>query len=59
MKEHYYVDIGYATFLVITDSGKVINTAPIVKWMVGKSWAECQVWIRKKNGSIEKLGLQG
>ena len=34
----WQIDIGYAVFGVETDaSGKIIKTAPIGKWMLGKN----------------------
>jgi hypothetical protein len=53
--ENYRIDVSYATFGIIVSNGVVINTAPIGKWMVGKSLSKIQQWVKQKQGTIDKL----
>lgn len=36
--------------IVVTDN-IVVEAAPIVKWMIGKTWDTCRDWITGKSGS--------
>lgn len=51
----YWIDIGYATFGVQSENGVVINSAPIAKWMIGKSLQEIKLWLKKKRAKIIEL----
>jgi hypothetical protein len=42
-------------FAVVCRGGKVDFTAPCAKWMVGKSWTECQQYWAKRGAEILKL----
>ena len=31
---------------------RVVDAAPIYRWMIGKAWADITPWVRRKRGSI-------
>jgi hypothetical protein len=37
------------------ESGRVMSAAPIIKWMIGKSLADVESWLRRKGGKLEKV----
>lgn len=53
-EDHLYsVDLPYANFGVITDNtGQIIKTAPIGKWMIGKYISYVTRWVKGKGGTI-------
>ena len=53
----YWVSMSYATFgIAIDDSNfKVVKTAPIAKWMIGKDISYIQNWIKNKGGVWKEL----
>jgi len=53
--ELYQVTLPYACFGILIDSSNIIrNSAPIGKWMIGKSLDYIESWVRRKNGTIVK-----
>lgn len=51
--EFYRVELSYAVYGVLVSNNVVIKTAPIARWMVGKLWPKCQMWIGNKRGNIQ------
>jgi hypothetical protein len=52
MPELKEVKLGYACFGIEVDDGKIVNAAPIAKWMIGKSIVAIERWVKSKNGKI-------
>lgn len=50
--EFYRVELPYATYGLLVSDNLVVKAPPIAKWMIGRLWPECQVWIGKKHGNI-------
>jgi len=42
----------YAVFGVIVKNDIVVDSAPIGKWMIGKTLNFIQLWVANKNGTI-------
>jgi len=40
----YQVSTEYATAGVVVHDGKVVQAAPIYRWMIGKYWEDCKSW---------------
>lgn len=56
MNRIYQIKLSYATFVIITNKDDiVVRTAPIGKWMKGKSIYQIQNWVKRKNGIIKKI----
>ena len=51
----YYIDIGYAVFGVATKNDVIIKTAPIAKWMIGKTAKEVKAWLIKKKAKVIEI----
>lgn len=51
----YLVTLSYACFGIVVLDGYIATSAPIGKWMVGKTLAEVESWISKKKGTIEYI----
>lgn len=49
----YKITLPYACCGLVVAGGRVIDAAPIVGWMVGRTLATVMLWIRKKQGRIE------
>lgn len=47
------VTLPYACFGVLVVGKKVVDAAPIGKWMVGKDVDYCRGWVRRKKGTME------
>lgn len=54
-EELYWISLPYATFGIIVEENVVIKTAPIGKWMMGKSIYNIKYWVLKKKGIIKKI----
>lgn len=42
----------YAVFGIIVVDNIIVNSAPIGKWMIGKTLDFIQTWVASKNGTI-------
>ncbi len=56
----YQVDVGYACAGIVcegdtVDTMKVVEAAPIYKWMVGKPFLKVMEWVNWKEGKIVKV----
>ena len=51
----YYIDIHYACFGIVIKDNIIIDTAPIAKWMLGKTTTEVSKWLKSKNAKIIRL----
>jgi hypothetical protein len=43
-----YVSLPYATYGIIVKDGKVIDTAPLARWMIGQSTKKVRKWLDSK-----------
>lgn len=50
-----WVSLPYATYGIEVEDGKVVDAAPIAKWMIGKPETEVAAWLRKKGAQIVPL----
>ena len=48
----FQIKLPYATAGIVTDRGIVVCTAPIFKWMMGKTIQEVEEWVDKKKGTL-------
>lgn len=55
MNDLYWIDLRYAVFGIEILKGKVVKTAPIGRWMIGKDISFIKKWVLKKNGIVNKL----
>ena len=56
MKEQlYWINLSYACFGIIVKNNKVVETAPIGKWMIKKDISFIVNWIKKKKGEIKNI----
>jgi hypothetical protein len=53
--ELYQIDVGYACFGVYFRDNIVVEVAPIVRWMLGKSFVIIEKWVQDKKGKIVKV----
>jgi hypothetical protein len=51
----FRVEVPHAVFSVSVVEGRVVGTAPIAGWMIGKPWERIQGWITRKGGSWMEL----
>ena len=54
----YQITLPYACAGVIVRDGKAYKTAPIFGWMKGKNIGYIKSWVKKKRGSIERVGKE-
>ena len=48
----FWINVHYACFGIVVRDDKVIHTAPIAKWLIGKKMSEVQQWINHISGTI-------
>jgi hypothetical protein len=48
-----WVSLSYASFGIRVDSQRVVDAAPIGRWMIGKDTKFIRDWILKKGGTWE------
>lgn len=52
----WQIDVGYACAgIEVGKNNWVQHTAPIFKWMTGKSISEIQRWVQRKNGTLRRV----
>lgn len=51
----YRITYNDLCFAVVCRGGKVVDTAPVGKWMIGKTWAECLAYWEKRGAGILKI----
>lgn len=58
-RQWYRVVLPYAVFAIAVSvvTGKVVDAAPIGRWMIGKSYKEVAIWINRKGGKVHILGI--
>ena len=55
----YRVVLAYAVFAIdVDEKGRVVEAAPIAKWMKGKTLNFVKKWIYSKGGEIENLKIE-
>lgn len=50
-----WVSLPHATFAVGVRDGRVVDTAPIARWALGKSWRECASYWQRKGARFAEL----
>ena len=55
MRRSFWISLSYATFGVESENNIVINTAPIAKWMKGKTLQEIKPWLLSKGAKVIEL----
>lgn len=55
MSRLYQITLDYACFGVTLRAGVVVTTAPIARWMKGKTLEEITEWVKSKGGTIEHV----
>jgi hypothetical protein len=48
------IELPYAVAGIIVVDNRVIESAPIFAWMVGKTLAECEAWVLRMGGKMEQ-----
>ena len=59
MERLFWIDIKYACFGIISENDKIIQTAPIVKWMIGKSLQEIKPYLKIKKAKVIEIKKPG
>lgn len=52
MSDLLQVSLSYATFGIVCHDGHVVDSAPIGKWMIGKSKQYIGDWVNQKGGKV-------
>lgn len=55
MSDCWQVTLPYATFGIVVADGQVIDSAPIARWTVGRSWADVAAYFRRRQAKISQL----
>jgi len=50
----YQITLSYACFGIEIKSNKVVEVAPIGRWMIGKSFIYVCEWVNRKGGIIKQ-----
>lgn len=50
-----WVSLHYATYGVAVSNGRVVDAAPIARWMIGKPEHECAAWLARKGATFVPL----
>lgn len=53
-----WVSLPYATYGIVVCDGKVVDAAPIARWMIGKDTHSVREWIKKKGGIYKVLSKE-
>lgn len=51
----FWVDIHYACVGIISGNDIVVDAAPIVKWMIGKTLHEIKPWLLSKRAKVIEI----
>ena len=51
----YQITLLSCCFGIEVRNNKIINSAPIGKWMIGKSFMYVAEWVNKKRGTINQI----
>jgi hypothetical protein len=51
----YWVDVHYACFGLLIASNRIVDAAPIARWMVGKTTQEVKPWLLAKKAIVKKV----
>lgn len=52
---YFRIELPYACYGLCVKNGRVVMTAPIAGWMVGKEWNYCYGWLSRKGADISML----
>jgi hypothetical protein len=55
MERLFQINIGYACFGIISENDKIIQTAPIGRWMIGKSLQEIKPYLKSKKAKVIEI----
>lgn len=53
--EVWQVSLDYATYGLVTEDGRVIETPPIARWAIYKPIEYVKLWVRQQGGRVEKV----
>lgn len=51
MSRWVWVSLSYATFGIRVEGDRVVEAAPIARWMIGKSGSQVRAWIKGRGGT--------
>lgn len=51
------VVLPYACYSVDSCNGRIVDAAPIARWMIGKKTYVVRDWVRSKGGTFKRLGI--
>jgi hypothetical protein len=55
MTRVFWVDVGYATFGIISYDDTIIAAAPIGRWMIGLQLENIKQWLLKKKAIVKEI----
>lgn len=55
MERLFFVDIHYACFCIISVDNIIVDCAPIVKWMKGKTLQQVKQWLLNKQAKVIEI----
>lgn len=55
MRRWVWISLPYATYGIAVEDGKVVDAAPIARWMINKDERECADWVRGKGARVVPL----
>jgi len=58
LTELYRVTLPYACCGFLLEDGRVVEAAPIIGWMKGRTLATVELWIHKKGGKLELIPMR-
>lgn len=53
--ELFEVTVGTACFGIVVRDGKVKDSAPIGRWMIGKSFDFIKKWVGQRSGTVIRV----
>lgn len=54
-RRSFWISMSYATFGIESENNKIVNTAPIAKWMMGKTLQEIKPWLKNKKAKVKEI----
>jgi len=55
MERFFWVDIHYACFGILAKDNIVKDTAPIVRWMIGKALVDIKPWLLGRRAIVKEI----
>jgi hypothetical protein len=54
---NFWVDLGYGTCYMGAKDGVVVDAAPLISWMNGKTLEEIRPWLIKKKAVVKEFWI--